>query len=136
MLFILSLLLSSRSVSQARSPAGLDYFPSSNDRIMSDMFKEVALAGRAEEAGSETHTCERTHAHTCRCTHIPDASIDSVTLCSGAGFDDVSVCQAEAEINLCVEDGEMRQGGFRMSSVIITDVRQDDSRGLTLLVNR
>lgn len=61
---------------------------------MSDMFKEVALAGGGEEAGNETHKC--------RCTHIPDASLDSVTLYSRAGFDDVSVCQAAAEINLRV----------------------------------
>lgn len=73
-------------------PAGLDYFPSSNDRIMSDMFKEVAGC-REEEAGNETHTR--------RCTHIPDASLDSVTSYGRAGFNDVSVCQAGAEIN-CV----------------------------------
>ena len=89
----------------ARLPAGLDYFPSGNDRIMSDMFKEVALAGGVEEAGNETHTHLHgyIHAHTCRCTHIPNASRDSVTLYSRAGFDGASVCQAGAEINLCVK---------------------------------
>lgn len=72
-----------------------------------------------------THTQIQAHTHTCRCTHIPDASLDSVTSYGGAGFDDVSVCQARAEINLRVKrTGEMRQGGFSINSVIIADVRR------------
>lgn len=111
-------------------PTGLDYFPSSNDRIMSDMFKEVALAGCSEEeAGNETHTR--------RCTHIPDASLDSVTSYGRAGFNDVSVCQAGAEISLCVKrTREMRQEGFSNNSVITTGVRLDDRGRLMVLVNQ
>lgn len=74
---------------------------------MPDMFKEVALAGGVQKAGSETHT----HIHICRCTHIPDASRDSVTSCSGAGFDGMSVCQAGAEINLRVKENEGDEAG-------------------------
>lgn len=74
---------------------------------------------------THTHTHIQAHTHTCRCTHIPDASLDSVTSYGGAGFDDVSVCQAGAEINLRVKrTGEMRQGGFSINSVIIADVRR------------
>lgn len=65
---------STSALSQSCSPAGLDYFPSSNDRIMSDMFKEVALASGVEEVGADTHT------------QIPDASLVSVTLCSRGRF--------------------------------------------------
>lgn len=64
-------------------PAGLDYFPSSNDRIMSDMFKEVAFAGSVEEAGTD--------AHTHNCMHNFKASFDSITLYNRAGFNNVSV---------------------------------------------
>ena len=41
------------------------------------------------------------------CAHIPDDSLDSGTLYSRAGFDDVSATQAAAEINLRKENGEM-----------------------------
>lgn len=53
------------------------------------MFKEVALAGGVEKAGNEkhTHTHTSTRALACRCIHIPDASLDSVTSHRGAGFD-------------------------------------------------
>ena len=82
-----------------------------------------------QDTHTHTHTLTHTHihtgAHTCRCTHIPDASLDSVTSYGRAGFDDVSVCQGGAEINLRVKrTGEMRQGGFSISSVIIADVRR------------
>lgn len=60
--FLSSLCLSALSL--ACLPAGLDCFPSSNDRIMSDMFKEVALAGGVEEAGNETHTHTYMNTHT------------------------------------------------------------------------
>lgn len=54
-------------------PAGLVFFPYSNDRIMSDMFKEVALAPH-RQTHKYTHPLMCTHARPC--THIPDASFD------------------------------------------------------------
>lgn len=39
----------------------LDYFPFGNDRIMSDMFKEVDLVGGAEEASTDIHKHIRAH---------------------------------------------------------------------------
>lgn len=63
--------------------------------------------------------------------HIPDASIDSVTLYSRAGFNDVSVCQTGAEINLYKENEEMSRNSF-----IISYVKLHDRGRLMMLVNR
>lgn len=63
--------------------------------------------------------------------HIPDASIDSVTLYSRAGFNDVSVCQTGAEINLYKENEQMSRNSF-----IIGCFKLHDRGRLMMLVNR
>lgn len=72
--------LSWRHLSRARlASPGSTICPPANDRIRSDMLKEVALAGAAEEfAGRDTHT--RGRRQTRRCLHIPSSGSDSATL--------------------------------------------------------
>jgi len=104
----------SLSLSPNRLPAGLDYFPSSNGRIMpaclrkwfwQTVWRRMTIRHTDTKRHTETHTHRHrhTHRHTQRCMHIRDASLDSVTLYSGAGFDDLCICQTKAEINLRVK---------------------------------